>query len=498
MAGGILQIVAIGIQDLYLSGDPQITFFKIVYRRHTNFAVESVIQNLSGQINFGETVTCSLSHNGDLVGKIFLYVKIPAIYKPVGSDNFIFAWARNLGYVMLQDLSLMIDDELIDRQYGEWLYIWSQLTNNQTLGIDKMTGNVPAMFDFSEKKSDYELYIPLEFWFCRNYGVSLPIVALSESDVKIIITFRRVEECYRIGPTYYLEVMEDVIPFKTGDYIYQTINGQTVYGYFVNYDYLQKRLYYTKITNQPKNFETTSNHTLINDYRIYDVQNNYYCTPKLNSRETNVTNYFIKPMLINSFLYVNYVYLDVSERIKFVKTNHEYLIEQVQFNQELNVNSSNVKQKLMLNHPCKTHYWIIQLEGITGSGTLNEHFYYGNSYFYDLKAQSILKNANLMLNGKSRFGERSYEYFNYVQPYQHHYRGPKTGINVYSFSTNPEDYQPSSSLNMGQIDQINMMMKLSHNINSNRPVRIRSYTTNYNILRIFMGLGRLAFIDDKK
>lgn len=577
MAGGIIQLVAYGVQDLYLTGDPQITFFKVIYRRHTNFAIESVIQNFSARANFGETVSCTLSRVGDLIGKIFLYIEIPAMPKFVnsktGQEDRIkkFAWVNNLGYALVQEISIEIGGKLIDKQYGEWMYIWSQVSNRQDHALDKMIGNVPEIYEFSNGKRGYQLVIPLEFWFCRNIGLALPIIALASSDIKIIVTFRKLEECYRIGPTNSIEILEDIVPFSSGDYIEQTINGQTIYGYVIDYDYLQKKLYYIKIQNpnaikrtfesyqQPnKNIGYTntgfysnnqymiSTNTLekqpnlpnnvINNinfsgnipYRIYNSINGTYCTPKPNTKEqieqTVLTH---KPQFINSFLYVDYIYLDNDERNKFSRSNYEYLIEQIQFNTVIGINSPNVMQKLQLNHPCKAHYWVVQLDRLVGPGTINDIFNYTTSHIHYSKhnnnnnlfntipndpidycqdnkskinhqekfyGKDIVEEADMIINGKSRFGQRSNKFLNLVVPYQHHHRGPMTGINVYSISLYPEDHQPSSTINMSKIDDIRIKMLLHNSINTQNTAKIRSYTINYNILRICFNLGSLAFV----
>lgn len=560
MAGGIIQLVAYGVQDLYLSGDPQITFFKILYRRHTNFSIESIIQNFSTAANFGEMVSCTISRMGDLVGKIILYVEIPALPKFInqntGEEDHIkkMAWVNNLGYALVKEVLVEIGGKTIDKQYGEWMYIWSQVSNRKDHALDKMIGNVPKIYDFTNGKTGYSLYIPLEFWFCRNNGLSLPLIALASSDVKIGITFRRLEECYRIGPTHSIEIMEDIVPFKPGDYIEQTVNNHTIYGYVIDYDYLQKKLYYIKIQSPSavkKNFESNheSNHEsnydpkIINSlnncnkinnnldnksYRIHNSITHTYCTPKPNSREIIEQPILpIKPKFVNSFLYVDYIYLDNDERNKFTKNNHEYLIEQIQYNEENGIRSPNVKQNLTLNHPCKAHYWIIQMDSLVGPGTINDLFNYTTSHIYYPKnsrhsrnlpdtindddndyhldpdsklsnlekfyGKNILEKAKLVLNGKDRFKIRGHEYFNLIEPYQHHYRGPVPGINVYSPSIYPENYQPSSTINMSKIDTISMEMRLKNIINIHNTAKIRSYTISYNIFRICFNMGGIVF-----
>ena len=490
MAGGLIQLVAHGIEDLYLSSDPQITFFKVLYRRHTNFAVESVQQNFSSPANFGDTATCILSRAGDLAGQIFLYVQMPAIPKFInpdtGTEDLIkkMAWVNNLGYALISEVFIDIGGKQIDKQYGEWMYIWSQVTNRQDKGLAKMIGNIPEIYDFSNGKKTHELYIPLEFWFCRHNGLALPLVALASSEVKISVTFRRIEECYRIGPTTSIEMKDDIVPFSAGDYIEQTVNNQTIRGYVIDYDFLQKRLHYIKIhspTALKTTFESDENDP---SYRIYNTSNNLYANPKGTEKIEN-SKLPYQPRFVNSFLYVNYIYLDKEERLKFHKNNHEYLIEQVQFNQELNIKSPNVKQKLALRHPCKAHYWVAQLDV---NESMNDHFNYTH------KGKDMVKKANLIVDGHERFGERDSDYFNLIQPYQHHYRGPSPGINVYSFSLHPEDYQPSSTMNMSEIGQVFMQMKLDNSVSPYNTAKVRSYTINYNIFRIYLNVGGLAFV----
>lgn len=514
MTAGILQLVAHGIEDYYLSDNPQITFFKIVYRRHTNFSVESVIQNFYSAADFGETVSCTISRIGDLVGKIFLFVEIPAISKFIDSTtgedifNKKFAWVKKLGYAIIQEISIDIGGKLIDKQYGEWMYIWSEVSNRQDHALNKMIGDVPLLYQFTNGKPGYKLCIPLEFWFCRNNGLALPLLSLTSTDVKITVVFRKLSECYRIGPTNSIEILDDIISIKSGDYIEQTINGQTIYGYVIDYDILHKKISYIKIqnpTSPKKKFETyqdklsdfmwIENKEKIDDfnllpYRIYNSLTKTYCTPKPNTEEINENIHIpIKPRLVNSYFYVNYIYLDNEERNRFISSNNEYLIEQIQLNTEYNIKSPNIKFNLALNHPCKSHYWVVQLDRTL---CMNDVFNYTTSHI-PTKGKNPLINAKMILNGIDRFSKRSADYFNLMEPYEHHYRGPKLGIYVYSFSIYPENIQPSSTINMSKIDSIIMRMKLNNKINLFNTAKIKSYTINYNILRIIFNTGAVVF-----
>jgi hypothetical protein len=518
MPGGIVQLVAYGIQDIYLTGDPQITFFKVLYRRHTNFAIESIIQNFSERANFGSSVTCTLARTGDLVNKMYLYVQLPCIPKYLDINGKIslyrkIAWVRYLGTAIIREITVEIGGKLIDRQYGEWLYLWYEVSNRQDDGYKKMVGDVPQMYDFTNGKNGYELYIPLNFWFCQSIGLSLPLIALASTDVKIKVTLKDLNECIRAGPTSSIELLEDIVPFNMGDYIEQTISGIPIKGYYMGYDYLSKKLYYIKIfdpnsSNQSfksANVTTSSITTLSNvaadinkEYRIYNPISGLYATPKPNTTEITETINIPNIQIINAFLYVNYVYLDTDERMKFARSNHEYLIEQIQYNQIIQASSPNILQNLTLNHPCKSHYWICQLSSLTGAGTINDIYNYTTSSVrYEdgrLYGGNIVQKARLLLNGQYRAKERDNTYYGLVVPYQCHYRGPEKGINAYSFCINPEDSQPSGSCNMSKIDNVQMEMKLSNVITTQSTCKIRSYTINYNILRIMFNLGGLAFV----
>jgi hypothetical protein len=117
MAGALMQLVAYGAQDIYLTGNPQITFFKVLYRRHTNFALEEIEQTFNGTADFGKKVSCTVSRNGDLIHNVFLQVDLPAMSQTAGTV----AWTRNIGNVLIDEVSLLVGGQTIDRHYGQWL-----------------------------------------------------------------------------------------------------------------------------------------------------------------------------------------------------------------------------------------------------------------------------------------------------------------------------------------------------------------------------------------
>ena len=127
MGGGLLQLVAYGAQDVYLTGNPQITFFKVVYRRHTNFSIESIVQSPNGNPAFGSRITCQISRNGDLLHKLMLEatIDLPDTSAASAKDAYIQPW---VGYNILKSLEIEIGGQRIDKQYGQWMYIWNELT----------------------------------------------------------------------------------------------------------------------------------------------------------------------------------------------------------------------------------------------------------------------------------------------------------------------------------------------------------------------------------
>jgi len=189
MGGGLLQLVAYGAQDVYLTGNPQITFFKVVYRRHTNFAMEAIQQTFNGLSAYGNTVTCQISRNGDLIHRMYLQVDIP---KTTGTDKYV----NYLGPRLINNVIIEIGGQQIDKHYSDWLYIWNELSlpMGKQYGYDTMVG---ADSDLTSKGTT--LYIPLEFWFCRNIGLALPLIALQYHEVKIKLQYESAANCMISG-----------------------------------------------------------------------------------------------------------------------------------------------------------------------------------------------------------------------------------------------------------------------------------------------------------
>jgi len=407
MGGGLLQLVAYGAQDVYLTGNPQITFFKVIYRRYTNFSIESIEQTFNGSADFGKRVTCTISRNGDLIHRVYLQTDIPKL----GGSG---VWAKWLGLVLIRNVTVEIGGQQIDKHYGEWMYIWNELSlpTSRQAGYARLVGG-PTTTVASEGSATVNadapttLYIPLEFWFCKNPGLALPLIALQYHEVKINIEFRSASDAV-------------------------TVAGSST------------------------------------------------------------------PVLGNTSLWVDYIFLDTDERRRFAQLSHEYLIEQLQFTGEESVSGINQKIKLNFNHPVKELVWTVQNDN---NVTLKDWFNFeaatdlgGGS---NLDLQNPVATALLQLNGHDRFSVRPGEYFSVVQPFQHHTAVPadSQGINVYSFGLKPEEHQPSGTINMSRIDTAVLALTLKTNaLPTAYPTgKVRVFAVNYNVLRIMSGMGGLAY-----
>ena len=440
MGGGLLQLVAYGAQDVYLTGNPQITFFKVAYRRHTNFALEAIEQTFNGNATYGSRVTCQITRNGDLINRVYFVGTITntnAKNTEALKNNNCIALVPYFGLKLLKTIELEIGGQRIDKHYSEWLYIWNELSLPQgkrdgyklMVGGDKLNRSIVL-----EAEQSYSVYVPLEFWFCRNVGLALPLIALQYHEVKINIEFENVQNMIDKG-----------------------------------YNYSNKAF-------QLKEKDGAS------------------------LSELQELNYFFlggTKLDLSASLWVDYIFLDTDERRRFAQLSHEYLIEQLQFtgSDTVSAGENSLKSiRMNFNHPCKELIWVIKPKP-AGADLEKQTIYWNN--FTDRNADNqyvLAKNpvtiAKIQLNGNDRFADRKGNYFSLVQPYQHHEHTPNNfnaGINVYSFAIKPVEHQPSGTLNMSRIDTA--VLSVASKVDGS----IYIYTVNYNVLRILSGMGGLAY-----
>ena len=445
MGGGLLQLVAYGAQDVYLTGNPQITFFKVAYRRHTNFALEAIEQSFNGNPTYGSRVTCQITRNGDLINRVYFVGTVSNgndVAALANNDNNCIALVPYFGLKLLKTIELEIGGQRIDKHYSEWLYIWNELSLPQgkrdgyklMVGGDKLNRSIVL-----QAAESYSVYVPLEFWFCRNVGLALPLIALQYHEVKINIEFENVSNMVDKGNNY-------------SDRAFLLKDGRSTGAALLSSE-----------------------------------------TEKLNSGFSGDTS----KLTLAASLWVDYIFLDTDERRRFAQLSHEYLIEQLQFtgSDTVSAGSNSLKSiRMNFNHPCKELIWVIKPTP-KGNDLAKQTIYWNNFTNRNTDNQYVLaKNpvtiAKIQLNGNDRFAERKGSYFSVVQPYQHHENTPNnfnTGINVYSFAIKPEEHQPSGTLNMSRIDTA--VLSVASEVDGS----IYIYTVNYNVLRILSGMGGLAY-----
>ena len=388
MGGGLLQLVAYGAQDVYLTGNPQITFFKVVYRRHTNFAIEAIQQTPTGSNSLGSRVSFQITRNGDLIHRVYFYGKIAA------TGNV--ALVPNFGHKLLKTIELEIGGQRIDKHYSEWLYIWNELSLpvGKRDGYNVMVGangrNISTKLTTGAK---YELYVPLEFWFCRNVGLALPLIALQYHEVKINIEYE----------SDVLMVDKAATNFTFEEETKELVTGMV---YHPN----------ITLTGSVKLEEAT----LWVDYIFLDTDER--------RRFAQLSHEYLIEQL--QFTGADSITGGTTDSMKSIRMN--------------------------FNHPCKELVWTIKKTD-AGVYWNNYSTAGGSSVANNdhLDSANPVTNAKIMLNGNDRFATRKGDYFTLVQPYQHHENTPDKyhqGINVYSFALKPEEHQPSGTLNMSRID----------------------------------------------
>ncbi len=521
MTGGIIQLVALGHENVFITNKPQITYFKVVYKRHTNFSMEEIPQYFTNKLSWGKTSTCTISKEGDLMSNVSLVVELPRVNSfmtQTGEDTLTkFAWVKRIGYVLIKNIAIEINGRVIDRHYGEWLNLWTEMFGKNDNGIDKLIGDVEELTTFTNGKDSYRLYIPLKFWFCKSPSLAIPLVSLKYSDVKIKLELNDFNKCHIISPTHYINCEADLVNFKPFEYIEQNVDGIIYAGIFSHYDIINRRLYYTKITKEKfigiestiTNPTAIEKNNIINNeenqkYRIYGMSSDFYVIPSINTKSKNHS--YVKLINVNiddAYLLVNYIFLDEDERFKIAQAKNDYLIEQLFFTPDIPLESSNRSIKVSVSNPCKMMVWIVQLDYIKKS---LDHFNYTNSHIrklYDdeyndveigqVTGNSLITEQTILFNGNERLKIRDGDYFYNVQNYQHCKKSPPKGTNSYFYSINASDIQPAGTCNMSQFNSVDIKLRMSHIVNPNNIARGRCYSLVNNIFRVSHGLGGLVF-----
>lgn len=281
MGGGLMQLVAYGAQDVYLTGNPQITFFKVVYRRYTNFAIETVELSLNGTADFGKKVTVTITRNGDLVTRMYLRIELGQVtmnnfpQDEVERNKFLFAWVQEVGNFIIDYIQFEVGGSQIDKHYGHWMSTWHDLTKdiNTEPAYKALVGNIDELTALRSPDSqgnftqDYVLYVPLIFWCNTNSGLALPLIALQYHEVRLWIEFSNFNEliCYSNNLTLNkigngIGVLNDASLLV--DYVYIDTEERRRFAQ-VGHEYLINQLQFTgeeAVNNNPLRIKLGFNH----------------------------------------------------------------------------------------------------------------------------------------------------------------------------------------------------------------------------------------------
>jgi hypothetical protein len=542
LGGGLMQLVAYGAQDVYLTGNPQITFFKVVYKRHTNFSIESIEQTFSGNAGFNKKVCAHVTRNGDLITKMYLRAEIPEVCVRDGlSESEIqrtqFAWVRRLGHALIESVELEIGGSRIDKQYGNWFNIWYELTHEvgQEEGYAKMIGDVPEMVEISTPdsrgrlKSKYTIYVPMQFWFCRNNGLALPLIALQYHEVRVHFEFRNVSElCIHssnFNPKSTIDDIENASLLV--DYIYldteerrrfaqvsheylveqlQTTGEDAVtsnsYKGRLNFNHPSKALFWGVRAGQYRNdkqflayepfdwdkaLKTAAENLLIGQYCMDANTSALICDPdQCENRVVEDTVLLVEKdtgkldcngegrtvCKLDLAVVKQYVTLPDGSDLYNKISGNIVCYEDPNKDGALFIHHVNIVRNDLTIEDLSicTERFVVDNRNEWVKKLDIVVWQHDNYGLYINGTGNPVHEAKLQLNGHDRFNKLDGSYFNYVQPYQHFKNTPSDGVNVYSFALKPIEHQPSGTANFSRIDTTELFLLFQRLNSSGRDV----------------------------
>jgi len=518
MAGGILQLLFYGAEDMYLTTNPQITFFKIVYRKHTNFSFQTFERFFQDNPSFGKKSTIEIQRTGDLIHQMFLKVTINAVELNEGEK---FAWTRKLGHALLKSIEIVIGGQVLDRQYGIWLDIWYELARNgyHERGYAIMIGDVPMLTEFNEQtKPQYNIFIPLKFWFNKFVGLALPTIAIQYHQIFINVEFQPREKLIITNDQFNninnVSILEASLLI---DFIYLDVIEREKFS-TMPHEYLIEQIQFTGERNFLKNIERLQLDFTFPTKELFWIMNNgNYISNKKFLCYTHLddwTNEIIKcsrQLLLNSIILLNSPVFVLDQYGNFKLDQYGNRIINIPGEQPPNngdweefqilSNGFTKNDKIeIINNSDTYSFWVntnsllINDYSITSKITAkilinNNNQIIIQSFDSDINERDVsipielmidtrinsddicvnlCTNFGTLINGKinpylfsmllfndqERIGKRNGNFFNYLQPEMHHNNTPTDGINVYSFCLEPEKLQPTGTANLSRIEKI--------------------------------------------
>ena len=382
------------------------------------------------------------------IQKHFYYemTKNKKTYEDLLNNNLSMAWVKKLGLSIIDYIEVTIGGHKIDKHYGDWLNIWHELTGNPNIEklYDKMIGNVPELTTLDRNpKPQYTLLIPLQFWFCKNNGLALPLISLQYHEVSFNVKLKEFKECVYMEkdklilyPNYEEELYLDEVGINEGIFVEASM--------LIDYVYLD--------SSERRRFAQSSHEYLIEQVQIREFS------------DINLDKF----TALLDFNHPCKELIWVAQQIPYTENDDGYT-ECKWTKYTSNETSVNI------------------IDEFTGEITTSTE-YSGN----------LISTSQIDFNGHSRVPKMDGNYFNYLQPYSCHNKTPDDGINIYPFSLNPDKHQPSGQCNMSRLSKATIDFEFDKNIFDNAPdpsrvINLRIYTINYNILRFISGMAGCAY-----
>jgi len=451
-----MQLVSYGAQDIYISGNPQITFWKVLYKRHTNFAIEAMRVNFTGSPVYGQRVVATVNRNADLVWKTYVEVTLP---DTVTAPNPDVTWSagvqRRLGYALLQQIEVEIGGQIIDRHYGEWLYLWETLTADfsQAYKLDGLVGG--SLGGTSTGKTACQgrpnvLYIPLQFWFNRNPGLALPLIALQYHEVRFNITLTDATNLVSKGGYSSISAAASALPALKDmalylDYVYLDVDERRRFAQ-ESHEYLIDQLQFEgqqQITTASSRLDLTLNHPVKELVWVFQDARFNDCAyvGEITDPNTAASSDYTLP----------FTYADIVNRCRLQLNGQDRFDERY-----------------------GDYFWKVQPYQHHTAGGANPNFGLQTSLIDTTSAAA----RDLLVQGRAN------------------------PINVYSFALQPEEHQPTGTCNFSRIDTATLVFDSIRPASGaddgsypskSYPYNFRLYAVNYNIFRIMSGMGGLAY-----
>ena len=511
MGGGLMQLVAYGAQDIYLTGNPQITFFKVVYRRHTNFSMETIEQTLDGTTTLTTSNTnasYTISRNGDLVGRVYVVTRTDSVED---------------GSKLVNEVELEIGGQRIDKQTCEWMNVWNELSTDEAKAgpLKAMSGCVGSSGTTGVQNM---VQVPLQFWFCRNPGLALPLIALQYHEVKLKFKWGTSTE---VGADAECQVFCEYIYLDTDErrrfaqisheylieQVQHQVEGTSSTSYTLNLNHPVKELIWTdasSVTTQKTNLKLNGHDRFSEQHREYfqlrQPFDHHTAVPRQNlpaaaqstflARDANLTaltngtadGVYVRHATDGGSADGVFTY-DFSENTIVLRGAGAADAAALTVGTEIvlvagdadTVANSQVYTAVVTTaavaSPAAANFALLTTDGnadtlavvttvpvsTSGTGT----FFAGA----DSAANDTLS-IFVVAAGTAASEARTSQMTN--------------RINVYSFALKPEEHQPSGTCNFSRID--NALLKFSGAVTV-----ANIYAVNYNVLRIMSGMGGLAY-----